>query len=233
MISGKRGSGSNYGRITDSNFLLLSFRTSWGGDHSAFLWAAGLMTSYTAWNLELQRRRGRVSKAHGKTPVRNVGWIILCGPQRSSPVRGAGDTLRECMFNMRTAMATTSMPQTHENAKGLPWSVCGCWYHVHKECTQRLPPGVYSLKLLLHRGATTPAAQISSNCPLVLLYAITSLFIQLCVVSLPLCSLFHNKLTEVAGCCWASIRAHSPPDPSFPVQVCLSFFIALVRSIPT
>lgn len=70
-----------------------------------------------------------------------------------------------------------------------------------KNALQRLPPGVYSLKLLLYKGATTPASQISSTCPLVLLYAITCLLIQLCVVSLPLGSLLHNKLTEVAGCC--------------------------------
>lgn len=41
-------------------------------------------------------------------------------------MRGAGDALRECMFDMSTAVATTSMPQTHEIAKGLPGSVYGC-----------------------------------------------------------------------------------------------------------
>lgn len=41
-------------------------------------------------------------------------------------MRGAGDALSERMFDMSTAMTTTSMPQPHEIAKGLPWSVYGC-----------------------------------------------------------------------------------------------------------
>lgn len=68
---------------------------------------------------------GESAKHMGRPQSEMWGWIILRGPERSSPMRGAGDALSECVFDTGTAMATTSMPQTQENAKGLLWCVYG------------------------------------------------------------------------------------------------------------
>lgn len=87
-------------------------------------WAHDKLHSNEIWNSNIIMRES--AKHMGRPQSEMWAWIILCGPERSGPMRGAGEALSECMFDMSTAMATTSLPQTHENAKGLPWSVYGC-----------------------------------------------------------------------------------------------------------
>lgn len=94
-------------------------------------------------------------------------------------MRGADEVPSECiLFDVSTALVTTSMLQTQENDEAFPWSIYGCL----KIELQFLPPKVYSLKLLLQNSLNLLRCSIvCSDLPP---------YPAMDTVNLPLCTIF-------------------------------------------